>query len=60
MTKLKRAVLNSGMKQKWIAEQIGICEWLLSRYVTGERKLPVHRRRQLAKLLGVAQKEIAQ
>lgn len=51
MTKAKKAILRSGLKQCHIAELIGINTTLLSMYVNGHRKMPRDVARALASVL---------
>ena len=51
MLKIKLAITNSGYRQNWVAEQIGIDPSLLSRYVSGERSTPEDVIKKVAKLL---------
>lgn len=37
MTNLKRIIDNKGVQQRWLAEQVGVTEVSMSRYVNGER-----------------------
>jgi transcriptional regulator with XRE-family HTH domain len=53
MTKLKKLILQSGIKQKHIAKLIRIDYSLLSRYVTGDREIPDATAWKLARVLGV-------
>ena len=55
---MKKQIIASGLKQKYIADRLGICQTVLSRYVTGDRKLPAELARPLAKLLGCKASEL--
>ena len=57
-TKLKEAILNTGLKQTFIANQCGICPTILSRYVVGKRKPSAARIKVLAKVLRCRQSDI--
>ena len=58
MTNLKRIIDEKGVSQKWLAEQIGVTEVSMSRYISGERipKAPIAIR--MADILGVEVKEL--
>jgi len=58
MTNLKRIIDEKGVRQRWLAEQVGVTEVSMSRYVSGERipKAPLAIR--MADVLGVDVKEL--
>ena len=58
MTNLKRIIDENGVQQRWLAEQIGVTEVSMSRYVSGERipKAPIAIR--MADALGVNVKDL--
>ena len=58
MTNLKRIIDEKGVQQRWLAEQVGVTEVSMSRYVSGERipKAPLAIR--MADVLGVDVKEL--
>jgi len=58
MTNLKRIIDEKGVQQRWLAEQVGVTEVSMSRYVSGERipKAPMAIR--MADVLGVDVKEL--
>ena len=58
MTNLKRIIDEKGVQQRWLAEQAGVTEVSMSRYVNGERipKAPMAIR--MADVLGVDVKEL--
>ena len=58
MTNLKRIIDEKGVQQRWLAEQVGVTEVSMSRYVNGERipKAPMAIR--MADVLGVDVKEL--
>ena len=58
MTNAKKIVLASGLKQGWLAARLEIDQPMLSRYINGERKMPKHVARDLAKMLKVSQKSL--
>jgi hypothetical protein len=58
MTKLKKAILASGLKQKWIAARIGMDCTQLSHYVIGDHPTPPRVIKAVAKLLKVSQKSL--
>ena len=58
MTNLKRIIDEKGVQQRWLAEEVGVTEVSMSRYVSGERipKAPMAIR--MADALGVDVKEL--
>ena len=58
MTNLKRIIDEKGVRQRWLAEQVGVTEVSMSRYVSGGRipKAPLAIR--MADVLGVDVKEL--
>ncbi len=58
MTPLKQAIVDKGLRQKWLAEQLGITEDALSRWVTGQGEPGAEIAQRLAKLLGKPLKEL--
>ena len=58
MTRLKIAIDASGLKQRWLAKEIGIDPSLLSRYVGGYRPTPPGVVKALAKVLKVKQSDL--
>ena len=53
ITKAKIAIDASGLKQRYIAEKLGIDAGLLSRYVTGEKPMPDTLAKRIANVLQV-------
>ncbi|MHB8278701.1 MAG: helix-turn-helix transcriptional regulator [Candidatus Humimicrobiaceae bacterium] len=51
MNKLKEKIIEKGIKQGWLAEQIGISETTFSKYVNGSRKIKYETALKIAKLL---------
>ena len=58
MTNLKKIIDEKGVQQRWLAEQVGVTEVSMSRYVSGKRipKAPLAIR--IADALGVDVKEL--
>ena len=58
MTNLKRIIDEKGVQQRWLAEEVGVTEVSMSRYVSGERipKAPIAIR--MADALGVNVKDL--
>ena len=58
MTNLKRIIDKKGVQQRWLAEQVGVTEVSMSRYISGKRipKAPIAVR--MADVLGVDVKEL--
>ena len=54
MTKLKKVIEARGIKQVWLAEQIGVDQSVISRYVSGQWNMPKEHIKELARVLGVA------
>ena len=55
--RFKLLMLRSGLKQKDLAEKVGISEYLLSHIIIGRRRgLPY--RKKIAQVLGVSEKDI--
>lgn len=52
MTELKRAIQSSGLKQLWLAEQLGVSQNTITRWANGDRPR-VDQAQQLASLLNV-------
>lgn len=50
---LAKFLRDSGRKQRWLAEQIGTHESLVSEWVNGRRTISERRARQVAAVLGV-------
>ena len=50
---LRDMIKDSGLKQGWIAEQIGVGESHFSEMVRGLKRVPVEKVEPLAKVLGV-------
>lgn len=53
MTNLKRIIDNKGVQQRWLAEQVGVTEVSMSRYVSGDRILKAPLAIRMADALGV-------
>ena len=47
----KEQIKNKGLKQKWIAEKIGVSEAMISFVLKGERSLSQEKESELKKLL---------
>jgi len=58
MTKLKKILTDRGIKQVWLADQLGVDPSVISRYVSGQWNMPDDHIKALAKTLHVSQKEI--
>lgn len=52
-TLLTRVLRDQGRKQRWLADQIGTHESLVSEWVNGHRTISERRARQVADVLGV-------
>lgn len=48
---IKKKIENRGLKQKWVAEKIGVSEAMLSLYLSGERNLSIEKEKMLVGLL---------
>ena len=48
---LKKKIEKKGLKQVWLAEQIGVSKSLLSLYLSGERNLSEEKEKMLKGLL---------
>ena len=48
--KIKKAIQNSGLKQKFVADKLGVSEITLSYYISGTRNPSRDRLRDLAKV----------
>jgi transcriptional regulator with XRE-family HTH domain len=48
---LRDKIKSKGLKQKVIADKIGIKESILSRYLSGDRKMPEEIRKKIVKIL---------
>ncbi len=59
MQKLKQVIISKGLKQYWIAMQLGIGESTLSWWVTGRSKPTAEQLEDLAELLGATVPEIS-
>ena len=51
--KLKIYLQETGTKQKWIAQKLGISESLLSLFIKGDRELSYNNAIKLKKLIGI-------
>ena len=49
--KLKKALIDSGLKQSWVAHKVGIDGAVLTKYITGERIAPKDKQEMIAKFL---------
>lgn len=58
MTNLKRIIDEKGVQQRWLAEQVGVTEVSMSRYVNGERIPKAPMAIMMADALGVDVKEL--
>ncbi len=54
MTKLKQVIQKSGLKQVWLADQLGVNAHTVSRWVKGLDKPRVDQAQHLARLLNVS------
>ncbi len=52
-TRLAQVLRDQGRKQRWLAEQIGTHESLVSEWVNGRRSISEARGRQIADALGI-------
>ena len=50
---LKKIIANKGLKQRWIAEQLGLQESNLSSYLSGAKPIPSDVKMALYNLLGI-------
>jgi plasmid maintenance system antidote protein VapI len=50
---LARYLHDQGRKQRWLAEQVGVHESLVSEWINGRRTLSELRAKQVARVLGV-------
>ena len=50
---LKKIIRNKGLKQRWIAEQLGLQESNLSSYLSGDKPIPSDVKMALYNLLGI-------
>ena len=50
---LKKIIRNKGLKQRWIAEQLGLQESNLSSYLSGNKVIPSDVKMALYNLLGI-------
>ena len=57
---LQEAVKQSGLKQGFIADKIGVTQGYLSTQITGKKPLTLSMAVKLAKFLGVSTKKILQ
>jgi plasmid maintenance system antidote protein VapI len=55
---IKTLIRQRGYRQHWVAEQIGLTEQDLSKIVTGRKICPDDKIEPLAKVLGVAKRDI--
>jgi plasmid maintenance system antidote protein VapI len=53
MTKLKKLILQRGLKQNFIADKIGLECSVVSRFVTGKREISDEWASKIARVLGV-------
>lgn len=58
MTNLKRIIDEKGVQQRWLAEQVGVTEVSMSRYVNGERIPKAPMAIMMADALGVDVKDL--
>ena len=50
---LKKWIKSQGVKQKWLAEKLGVSESMLSNFLAGRRKLSLETLGQLQKITGI-------
>ncbi len=55
---LKKAIVEKGYRQNWLANKIGIDSAILTKYITGERIVPDEKKIIIADLLGCAVNDI--
>ena len=55
---LKKAIVENGYRQNWLANKIGIDSAVLTKYITGERIVPDEKKIIIADLLGCAVNDI--
>ena len=53
MENLRKARLAKKLSQKELADELGVTTATISRYESGERKLPVETAKRIAEILGV-------
>ena len=56
--RLKKAIYESGYRQGWVADQIGVDAAVLSHYISGNREPTEKQKKELAKILNKAQKDL--
>lgn len=52
-TPLDRLLTLSGRSRRWLAGRLGIDESLVSRYATGDRRMPAETAQEIAEILNV-------
>ena len=57
-TGLRRVLHERGIKQHWLARQLGVSDGVISYWCRGERPIPQETVAVIAKLLKVAQRDI--
>lgn len=55
---LKAAIVESGYRQGWLANKLGLHESMISHFITGRREPTKEQRKALAKILKTSQREI--
>jgi transcriptional regulator with XRE-family HTH domain len=58
MTRLQELIRERGLKQRWLAEQLGVHESEFSRWVLGVRPLSAERAQRIAEILDVPADQI--
>jgi DNA-binding transcriptional regulator YdaS (Cro superfamily) len=51
-TRLKHILDTEGRRQTWLADQLGVGRSIMCQWCSGHKKVPQHRRAQIAKALG--------
>jgi len=55
---LKKMIVESGLKQTWIANKTGVDAAIFTKYITGGRPVPQEKRKIIAGLLQCKEKDI--
>ena len=58
MTKLKQILNEKGIKQNWIADQMGLSVASISNFTSGRRRLPKSKAIAIASILNVELKDV--
>ena len=53
MSELQALIRERGLKQRWLAEQLGVHESMLSKWLSGNRPLPREMAERIAEVLAV-------